>query len=1003
MRSPFKLHIIFVFTLIYHTIYSDGQGILRFQNLTVNEGLSMGSITGFEKDSKGFIWMGTAEGLHRYDGQNFNIFKHTENEPNSLSDSYVTCLVSYQKKLFIGNNIGTIDILDEENYTFSHINLKSADPSFDNAIEQLIIYQDRIIIDTDGGGLWQLDTKLGKLRRLEIRALQNDEVNDMRVNNKQLLLLTDTKIIQTNLSSSTVLFENNKLALTCFSPYQNQILLGTTNGLYTVSKFYKNIQKLNLPPKKRNLSSITSIRVDKGSAWIGTAGGLLNYTDSLFSLYRTNTLRPFSLVNDNVSELYLDSDHILWIGTIAGVSKYAPQLKKFGLLQYFELEEEIYNNNVYYTYQDKENTIWLGTLSSGLVKLDKNHRIEAVYPKLIDGIFESSSVRCIYEDSKGNFWIGTGKQGIFLFDRKTGKAKMVACKENGKLSSNTVRDIFEDSKGKLWFALQSGLALKDSMRHSFTEYKADPKHRNNSIYQIEEDPRTGNLILASFRGGLQIFNPRTKQFKVYTSQAEDYNSLSNNNLMALAWVGKDTLLIGTYGGGLNILNLRTLKFDHISESNGLVNNSVYGIIYNGNGSVWLSTNNGLVNYHLYQKNFINFKPEHYLQSTEFNEGAFLKTNTGELLFGGVNGLNYFKPRNIVFDTTRRAIYFTDIRGTFREKSPLRVEMSFLSSRIEIDFMSLNYANPLGIRYYYKLEGFDTEWIPAGLQNTAIYPGLSPGTYTFQVLAKDEFENWETFSEKLNVVVETPLWQKGWFIMLGLFLVAGIIYALFRYRTRALERSYKLQLIDSELTALRSQMNPHFIFNSLNSIQYYILKKEPKEAYKYLSKFASLMRKILQNSRLKYISVADELEGLELYLEMEQMRMDGNLNYTLKTQNIDDLEHTNIPTMLIQPFAENSIIHGLLPKEDNRNLDILISHEKSHLLCTITDNGIGREASSIVNAKRSGKHTSEGMALTQKRLKILSEGKGDYDVVIEDVKNPDGSKGTTVKLIVPIIT
>ena len=239
---------------------------------------------------------------------------------------------------------------------------------------------------------------------------------------------------------------------------------------------------------------------------------------------------------------------------------------------------------------------------------------------------------------------------------------MVACKENGKLSSNTVRDIFEDSKGRLWFALQSGLALKDSIRHSFTEYKADPKHRNNSIYQIEEDTKTGNLILASFRGGLQIFNPENKQFKVYTSQVGDTNSLNNNNLMALAWVGKDTLLIGTYGGGLNILNLRTLKFDHISESNGLVNNAVYGIIYNGNGSVWLSTNNGLVNYHLYQKTFINFKPEHYLQSTEFNEGAFLKTNNGELLFGGVNGLNYFKPQNITFDTASRAIYFTDIRG-----------------------------------------------------------------------------------------------------------------------------------------------------------------------------------------------------------------------------------------------------------------------------------------------------------------------------------------------------
>jgi LytS/YehU family sensor histidine kinase len=164
-----------------------------------------------------------------------------------------------------------------------------------------------------------------------------------------------------------------------------------------------------------------------------------------------------------------------------------------------------------------------------------------------------------------------------------------------------------------------------------------------------------------------------------------------------------------------------------------------------------------------------------------------------------------------------------------------------------------------------------------------------------------------------------------------------------------------------------------------------------------------MRKILQNSRLKYITIQDEIEALDLYLQMERMRMDNNLDFTIKTRNIEDLDHTNIPTMLIQPFVENSIVHGLLPKEDNRTLDVLISKEKEHLLCTVTDNGIGRDASKIMNEKRSSKHASAGMALTQKRLKILSEGKGDFDVKIRDIHNEDGSKGTEVKLVVPIIT
>jgi ligand-binding sensor domain-containing protein len=979
------------------------QNPIRFQNITVNDGLSMGTITAFEKDYNGFIWIATAEGLHRYDGQNFKIFKHQENIANSLDDSYITCLFSYQNRLYIGNNIGSVDVLNVDNYSFEHINIKRADPKFDNAIEQIILYKGRLVIDTDGGGLWQYDIDLARLRRLDIREVMGEEVNHIVLDDNRLLLATATRIISTDLQQARTVFRDDNLEITCVVKYDSTYVIGTNRGLYSTNLSFGNTKKVPLPPKKRNISGITSLQVQNRELWIGTVGGLLNYTDRSLSLYRTNQLRPFSLVNDNVNTLFLDSDNILWIGTIAGVSTYAPQLQKFGLLQYFELEDESFNNNVYSTYEDKSGTIWLGTLSSGLIKLNKRKEIEAVYPKLVDGSYESSSVRAIYEDSKGNFWVGTGKQGLFLFNRSTGQFKMVACKENGKIKSNTVRHICEDSKGQIWIALQSGIAVKDSLTNNFTEYRGDAEHRNNSIYQIEEDPKTGNLILASFRGGLQLFNPKTKAFKMYVNDATDSTSINNNNLMSLAWVGSDTLLIGTYGGGLNIFNLRTQKFSHVTESNGLVNNAVYGVIYNGNGSCWLSTNNGVVHYNLTTKKFINFKPEHYLQSTEFNEGAFLKSSTGMLYFGGVNGLNYFKPNKIRYDTTAPKIYFTDIRGVFTARDDNVLEISFLSSRLEIDFMSLNFVNPTGINYEYRLLGFDENWISGGAINTAIYPRLSPGAYTFQVRAVDEFGNWEASSQPLRIVVNPPIWQRWWFISFCLLTITGIIVAIFRYRTKQIERLYKLQLVDSELTALRSQMNPHFIFNSLNSIQYFILKKEPREAYTYLSKFASLMRKILQNSRLKYISVADEIEGLNLYLEMERMRMDNNLDYEINTRNIDDPEHTYIPTMLIQPFAENSIVHGLLGKKDNRKLSVLISRENNHLLCTITDNGVGRDASRIINEKRSSKHTSSGMSLTQKRLAILSEGRGDYDVVIEDLHHEDGSKGTLVKLVVPVIT
>lgn len=976
---------------------------IRFQNLTVDDGLSMGTVTAFTQDHNGFMWIATAEGLHRFDGKYFKIFKHKEGDANSLSDSYITSLVTIGKYIYIGTHLGTVDILNAETYTFSHIYMSEQAEDYDYPVEQLLVYQDRLLIDTDGGGLWEYFPTAKKIRKVQIPQLGDTEIEEMVVHQDLLFLLTKKTILTTNLNKASTIYTHTipSTQFTTLCSYHNDILIGSNQGLLVLEKNGKT-RPVSLPPKKRYIKQVNKVISLGEQVWAATDGGLiLLEKDETVRVYNSNQLRPYSLIHNKVKHLFIDKDNILWAGTIAGVSKYAPQLSKFNLLQYFDLAGVTYGNNVYFTYEDQNNSIWLGTLGSGLVKLEDN-TITNVYPVLGNGESESRSVRSMLQDSKGTFWVGTPLEGLFIFDHKTGKNKRVASTQDGNLNNNTIRSIFEDKNGTIWLGTNLGLSKKDSISNAFTHYQSDESHKNNSIYEIIEHPTEDKLIIASFRGGLQFFDLSTQQFEVLKHDINDSTSISNNNLMCLEWVNNDTLLIGTYGGGLNILDLRTRSFTSITEVDGLVNNVVYGILYDKGGSVWISTNDGLVNYNLYSKKFTNFKPVHYLQSTEFNEGAFLKSTDGTFYFGGVNGLNFFKPEELVFDTQSRDILLTDIRGVFTQKNESALTLDFLKSRLEIDFMSLYYANPDGVAYQYKLQGLDEDWVSAKANNTAIYPRLSPGNYTFMVRANDEFGNWSAVSPDLKIRVQPPVWQRWWFIGLTILFILGIIYALFRYRTREIERAYKLQLVDSELAALRSQMNPHFIFNSLNSIQYFILKKEPREAYTYLSKFASLMRKILQNSRLKYISVADEVEGLDLYLEMEKMRMDNNLEYTITTKNITDTSAINMPTMLIQPYVENSIIHGLLPKEQDRKLAVTISRENNHLLCTILDNGIGRDASRLMNAKRSSKHTSTGMNLTQKRLKILSEGKGDFDVKIRDILTEDKETGTEVKLVVPII-
>lgn len=994
-------YLFFLFLELSFLSKIEAQSPIRFQNLTVNDGLSMGTITDFQKDRNGFIWIATAEGLHRFDGKYFKVFKHVEGSQNTLTDSYITCLAAIGNQLFVGNDAGVIDVLNLDNYTFSSIDIRANASDFDYPITDLELFQNSIVITTNGGGIWCYNLNTKKLSNTNFKALSTASISDIYIEKDAFYFVEEHQVYTANLLGYTEIFSNSNLLLSSICRYKSSLVLGSNKGLYKLASDYSVISPIKLPPKKRAVNRITKLISSGSTLWVGSKGGLMRLENDSIELYKTNELRPFSLVSNQITNLFFDSDGILWVGTIAGVSSYAPKLKKFGLLQYIDFEGKNYNNNIYYTYEDSKNNIWLGTLTSGLIKLNSENKITKVYPQLKDGSYETKAIRCIFEDSRGQFWIGTRDEGIFKFNPETGQAQLVANIDNGKIGSNIIREIFEDTKRRMWFGTQNGLYLLDS-NGAFSHFETDENTINNSVYQIEQYPGTNELIIATFRGGIKIFDPETGIFKHFKNIAEDSTSLSNNNIMCMTWLNADSLLVGTYGGGLNIFDINKKTFGHITERNGLVNNAVYGILYEGSGICWLSTNNGLVRYSIYNKQFINFKPEHYLQNTEYNEGAFLKSSKGYYYFGGVSGLNYFKPSEIEYDRTPAPLFFTDVRGQFDKKEFNKISLSFLNSRLEIDFMSLYYSNPNGVNYKYQLKGFDNNWVNTSNSNTAVYPRLSPGKYRFSVVAQDEFGNWKTQSDELIIRVEPPFWQKWWFITLCIVTIIGLIYAIIRYRTREIERAYKLQLVDSELAALRSQMNPHFIFNSLNSIQYFVLKKEPKEAYTYLSKFASLMRKILQNSHLKYISVQDEVDGLNLYLEMEKMRMDDNLDYSISTENIEDLETTNIPTMLIQPFVENSIVHGLLPKEKNRKLDVVISKNSNQLLCSVLDNGIGREESRKMNAKRSSKHKSAGMDLTSKRLKILSEGQGDFDVTIEDLIADDGKTGTLVKLVIPII-
>ena len=333
-----------------------------------------------------------------------------------------------------------------------------------------------------------------------------------------------------------------------------------------------------------------------------------------------------------------------------------------------------------------------------------------------------------------------------------------------------------------------------------------------------------------------------------------------------------------------------------------------------------------------------------------------------------------------------------------------IELKYNDNLISFEFATLNFLSANTNMYAYKLEGYDDNWINAGNRTTAYYTKLTPGKYFFKVKSISEKQSSSNIYI-IKIIIDPPFWQTWWFYSLVVILIILSIIFIIKWRTGIIDQSYKNKLAEMELKALRSQMNPHFIFNSLNSIQYYILKKEPKAAYNYLTKFSNLMRMILQNSKYKLISLKSEYEWLKIYLELESLRMENTLDWAIEIDKNINTEKAFLPAMVFQPYVENAIIHGLLPKPENRKLTVEILQEKNVLKCIITDNGIGRNKSFELNKARLKQHESTAMSLTKDRLAILNiettQGIGPKVIDLFDQNNEPC--GTRVEITLPLIT
>ena len=973
-----------VLTLQLLTIKSVAQSYF-FRNYFVEDGLPFIDVSTIFQDSKGNLWSGGYGGLSKFDGNSFINYSPKE----GLLNHSVSCISEdNQGDLWIGT-IGGINKFDGTTFTGYTVaknglisNLISC--SLKDSKGNLWFGTNKGITKLTDGTFINFTTKEGLVGN-EIKCIFQDKAENIWIGTTEGLSKFDGKKY-TNFSLSNGLSSNTVNSIA--EDVEHNIWIATSNGVCKL-----NNETFTCYNSKEGLidNDVKAILIDyKNTLWVGTDKGLMKFSDGRFTKYSIKRDQNSNLV----SCLYEDFEHNLWIGTYSGLFKY-----RGNPFVSYGIHDGLTNNFIFGIYRDSKKTLWVGSQGGGLYKFESNEFVQ--YNK--DNGLNAKLVNMIYEYSPGILWLGTDA-GLTVYDRKTFTKK----NDSSGVWTNPINCIYKDSKNNIWLGGHNKIFKYDG--NKFICYKINSLSENADIWTFVED-KNGTLWVGSYLGGLLKYNG--KEFVECSRQL----GLTNDSYLASLIDEEGNLYFGTLDGlwmfNPNNPDKKPINFN---ETDGMSSDLVYSLTFgNTKKDIWIGTNQGLNKLDISEykkegkKNIIQFGKQEGFSGVECNgNGTFIDADSS-IWFGTVYGLIKYDPNEYIENTFESKISITGFR-LFYKDTVLTNEMhlSYDNNNITFSYSGICLTNPSKVKYSYTLEGFEKNWSPPSKDRLTTFSNLPPGVYTFKVKSSNNEGVWNKIPASFTFTIDRPFW-KTWIFLLSLvitFVLALIFSIRFRIRRiknrekRKTELNKKIANIESQ--ALRAQMNPHFIFNTLSSIQHYISNNDTDSALKYLSKFAKLMRRIMDNSKQQMIAVDEEVKALDLYLELEVMRFDKKFEYSIMIDPEIDQTYDRIPSMLIQPYVENAILHGLLPKEGNGKISITLQKQNDTILCTIEDNGIGREKSMEFKKNRVQQHKSMGMSITQERLDILNSSlNSNINAEIIDLFENGKAAGTKVKLIIPL--
>ena len=843
------------FTLMWASLYATGQESWKFTHLTPDEGLSTGTVNCTLKDSKGFVWIGTVDGLNRYDGYKLTVYKADAADPNSISGNVITALAEDKDgRIWIGTRTSGLSIFDWETEHFTRVNESNFEGPIPHVQARKIVVtpDNNLLIATQGGGMAIFDSE-----KQQFEILTNDPEKESSIPSNTVFDIVEESpgIYWIGLHIQGIVKFYYKERRFELIPYNSshrvteinrKPLLKDSKGNLWIGTDGKGAIKYQISQNKfeyfttnngLSMNIVTCFYEDEtGEIFIGTDGNgidIYHPNTKHFSRLTSNVIDDESLTSNAVYEIKQDDSGVVWISTFrGGVNIYSKFRKKFKL---FEEEPGVQNtisfNSVIAIDETRDGYVWIGTDGGGLDRLDPktNRFVHYQYSENNPYSISSNVAISLEEDREGYLWVGTYSGGVCRLDRQTGRFKSYLPEADNPYSVNSknVWAILEDSEGVIWLGeLGGGLARYNPAIDGFTHYMQGGEEgtlSSNLIITLFEDSKR-NFWVGTEDGGLNLLDRSTGKFTVFRNVAGDSTTIPNNNIRALHEDSYGNLWIGT-ADGMSIMELNTQVIRQSNVTKLLANPVINGIQEDGKGNLWISTNKGLSKYNPATEDIINFTVADGLQGTEFNYTSSVTTSTGEMYFGGIKGLNYFHPDEVILSSYHPKIEITDIRlfdksikkytnkdgSKWISKSLVDLQELTLDhdqNVLSIEFAALDFTSPLSNKYRYKLEGFNEGWVYTSAEDRqARYTNLDPDTYLLHIQGTNSDGVWSSQEKILTLTVRPPWWATWWFRTILFIVVMGSIVVVTIWRQKQIKhQKWELQKKVDEATSQVMERN-----------------------------------------------------------------------------------------------------------------------------------------------------------------------------------------------------